>query len=403
MPTIINRRGRPPYPDILTPSEWQVLEGVRAGRTNQEIASQLGVTFHTVKFHISNMLSKLHLEDRQQLARWRPRRDSESAPAPGHALVSWAALKLVVAGAGGVALLAGVTFAVLAIRGDDSEPVSAALPTSTPRATATPTAPPAAANTCPAAPAPLAARAPALVPPTPTAGVEARVLGRGHAFARLQFQVKLTDAAPAGSRARAEGLSVTAYTPNGPLAVAVRPGGLSSGGAEGLVFLTLDTDPLPEDTLTVMIDAPAFGFLELRTGCLEGRTSGPFTGVAPIDPGEPLPEDLSGRAPDRIDSGFGWAYVIDGLDRDGPTSMWVTYHAEGNVDGLVPDSPTGQVPLNYLPFFGSQPRTARVLIPQGATSATVTFGGARRLADRSQPHEDAPLESGDWTITIPLD
>jgi DNA-binding CsgD family transcriptional regulator len=72
MPSIINRRGRPPYPDILTPSEWQVLEGVRAGLTNQEIAVRLGVTFHTVKYHISNMLSKLHLEDRQQLAAWRP-------------------------------------------------------------------------------------------------------------------------------------------------------------------------------------------------------------------------------------------------------------------------------------------------------------------------------------------
>jgi FixJ family two-component response regulator len=38
-----------------------------------------------------------------------------------------------------------------------------------------------------------------------------------------------------------------------------------------------------------------------------------------------------------------------------------------------------------------------------ATSMTLTFGGARRLADRSQPHDEAPLESGDWTITVPLD
>ncbi|MXZ89385.1 MAG: helix-turn-helix transcriptional regulator, partial [Dehalococcoidia bacterium] len=69
------RRGRPRHPDILTPAEWRVLDELRAGGTNVEIAVRLGVSPDAVKFHISNMLAKLGLEDRQQLASWD--RDSE--------------------------------------------------------------------------------------------------------------------------------------------------------------------------------------------------------------------------------------------------------------------------------------------------------------------------------------
>lgn len=61
---------------MLTPAEWRVLEHVRAGRTNAEIAVRLGVSPNTVRYHVSNMLAKLRLENRQSLARWigRPRR-----------------------------------------------------------------------------------------------------------------------------------------------------------------------------------------------------------------------------------------------------------------------------------------------------------------------------------------
>ncbi len=69
------RRGRPLHPDILTPAEWRVLEELRKGGTNAEIAVRLGVSPDAVKFHISNMLAKLALDDRHQLAAWRPERD----------------------------------------------------------------------------------------------------------------------------------------------------------------------------------------------------------------------------------------------------------------------------------------------------------------------------------------
>ena len=65
-------RGRPPYPEILTPAEQRVLKELRRGGTNAEIAARLDVTLDAVKFHISNMLAKLELNSRVQLASWRP-------------------------------------------------------------------------------------------------------------------------------------------------------------------------------------------------------------------------------------------------------------------------------------------------------------------------------------------
>lgn len=74
METQGGRRGRPPYPDILTPAEWHVLEHLRKGLTNAEIAVELGISPDGVKYHVSNMLAKLELPDRRALATWKPPR-----------------------------------------------------------------------------------------------------------------------------------------------------------------------------------------------------------------------------------------------------------------------------------------------------------------------------------------
>ncbi|MYH67451.1 MAG: helix-turn-helix transcriptional regulator [Dehalococcoidia bacterium] len=58
-----NRDGRPRHPDILTPGEWRVLEELRKGGTNAEIAVWLGISPDAVKYHLSNMLGKLDLHD----------------------------------------------------------------------------------------------------------------------------------------------------------------------------------------------------------------------------------------------------------------------------------------------------------------------------------------------------
>ena len=66
------KRGRPPYPDILTPRELEVLHLVRQKLTNQQIAGRLGITERGVRFHVSEILSKLGVRSREEAASWRP-------------------------------------------------------------------------------------------------------------------------------------------------------------------------------------------------------------------------------------------------------------------------------------------------------------------------------------------
>jgi len=52
----------------LTKREMEVLKLIADGLNNQSIAKQLTITEHTVKGHVSNILSKLQLADRTQAA-----------------------------------------------------------------------------------------------------------------------------------------------------------------------------------------------------------------------------------------------------------------------------------------------------------------------------------------------
>jgi DNA-binding CsgD family transcriptional regulator/catechol 2,3-dioxygenase-like lactoylglutathione lyase family enzyme len=63
-------RGRPPHDDILTPAEWRVLEFVRHGLTNKQIAERHGFSLDAVKYHVANMLQKLGFSSRAQLRAW---------------------------------------------------------------------------------------------------------------------------------------------------------------------------------------------------------------------------------------------------------------------------------------------------------------------------------------------
>ena len=157
-----------------------MLEQLREGGTNAEIGARLGISADAVKFHISNMLGKLGLQGRHELAAWRPatRRGRLRALFGVPAAVVSVAKPVVWVGVGaaavaGVAVAAIAAVAVMAVvlvgLGGDGEPTavvrlavtdtSAPTPSVTPIApapalTATPTPPPTAAPTATPAAAP---------------------------------------------------------------------------------------------------------------------------------------------------------------------------------------------------------------------------------------------------------
>jgi DNA-binding NarL/FixJ family response regulator len=50
----------------LSDREREVLQQMSQGKSNQEIAGELGISESTVKYHINNILSKLGVSDRTQ-------------------------------------------------------------------------------------------------------------------------------------------------------------------------------------------------------------------------------------------------------------------------------------------------------------------------------------------------
>ena len=106
--------GRPPHPDVLTPSEWRVLEQLRAGKPNAEIAVRLGISVNTVKYHVANILAKLELPDREAAAAW----DGAPRGVRAWAPLLWVLGRLGVVGAGVAGAAAvGAVIVVVAVIG----------------------------------------------------------------------------------------------------------------------------------------------------------------------------------------------------------------------------------------------------------------------------------------------
>ena len=51
---------------VLTPREIEVLQMLAAGLPNKTIAKRLGVSAHTVKFHVGSIMAKLHASSRTE-------------------------------------------------------------------------------------------------------------------------------------------------------------------------------------------------------------------------------------------------------------------------------------------------------------------------------------------------
>jgi two-component system nitrate/nitrite response regulator NarL len=54
----------------LTPQENRVLDQIRAGRSNKQIARELGIAESTVKIHVKRVLKKINVSSRTQAAIW---------------------------------------------------------------------------------------------------------------------------------------------------------------------------------------------------------------------------------------------------------------------------------------------------------------------------------------------
>jgi DNA-binding NarL/FixJ family response regulator len=65
---VANSRAQVPEEDHLTSRELEVLRAVAKGTSNQEIADELFISVNTVKTHLKNILSKLKLSNRTQVA-----------------------------------------------------------------------------------------------------------------------------------------------------------------------------------------------------------------------------------------------------------------------------------------------------------------------------------------------
>jgi DNA-binding CsgD family transcriptional regulator len=50
----------------LTPREIEVLSRTATGRTNADVAADLGVTIHAVKFHLASIFKKLGVHNRTE-------------------------------------------------------------------------------------------------------------------------------------------------------------------------------------------------------------------------------------------------------------------------------------------------------------------------------------------------
>jgi DNA-binding CsgD family transcriptional regulator/catechol 2,3-dioxygenase-like lactoylglutathione lyase family enzyme len=60
-------RGRPPHPDVLTPTEWSVLNMWRHGMTMAAIAERREISRYAVRYHLRNATEKLGIDSTDQL------------------------------------------------------------------------------------------------------------------------------------------------------------------------------------------------------------------------------------------------------------------------------------------------------------------------------------------------
>ncbi len=147
------QRGRPrrnfAQPD-LTHRQREVLDLIVQGRTNAEIGERLGISLDGAKWHVSEILTRLGLETREQAAEyWRHERSAARQVAVRGGMLAGFLRVPVLAGIAAATIVGTFALVLLLVRdGDDSPPASApgTATVAAPTSIATTTPPPASAT-----------------------------------------------------------------------------------------------------------------------------------------------------------------------------------------------------------------------------------------------------------------
>ena len=76
------RVGKSDDTEPLSLREQEILGLVAQGLTNKEVADKLHISENTVKYHMKNILDKLHLQNRAQVIAWAARQQSKEPGSP---------------------------------------------------------------------------------------------------------------------------------------------------------------------------------------------------------------------------------------------------------------------------------------------------------------------------------
>lgn len=352
MATFWRRRGRPPHPEILTPSEQRVLELIREGKTNSEIAYALSISIPGVKWHVSNMLGKLGVADRHQLAAWRGPVGRTGGRAGTAGLAGWFGWKAGVGVGAGMAVASVFVAAAFVGSSDEVQPSVIATP----------------------------------APPQPPTTFVATVEFADALSTRVRLELQLasppTDdymlSIEDGFAIYADGDRSKDYAPT----MRLMEGG--RGRADGGTF-AIEFDPVPAGTQFIEVELTGNLRRVAMSQAEADRQKTPGAQYFPaVPPGtvaraavvrDPVEVDLTDRAPKEFDSGLGWKYVFERVVATS-TRLGVTYRVEGltnrpgsfstgrvNVDGLLLPNPEQETTIVYLPANGD---TARFAIGAGS-------------------------------------
>ncbi len=69
--------------EVLSPREHEILDSVSQGMMNKEVAEKLFISENTVKYHMKNILDKLHLQNRAQVIAWAVRQEGHEGGSSG--------------------------------------------------------------------------------------------------------------------------------------------------------------------------------------------------------------------------------------------------------------------------------------------------------------------------------